>query len=135
MEKIRGKFNWDTIGITASLACAIHCALLPLFLTSLPVLGIEIIDNFLFENIMIGFALAIGSYSLYHGVKKHHHKWWPIVIFSLGICCLVLKQLFHQYQFWLLGPGVLCIIIAHYLNYKFCKKANHCHANDCNHEG
>ena len=25
-------WNWDAIGVGASLACAIHCALLPLFL-------------------------------------------------------------------------------------------------------
>ena len=39
------KINWDALGITASLACAIHCALLPLFFTSLPILGINIIEN------------------------------------------------------------------------------------------
>jgi hypothetical protein len=64
------KINWDALGITASLACAIHCALLPLFLSTLPLFGINIINNVPFEIFMILLALAIGSYSLYHGWKK-----------------------------------------------------------------
>ena len=43
------RINWDAIGISASIACAIHCALLPLFLTSLPLFGINIIHNLVFE--------------------------------------------------------------------------------------
>src|SRR5690606_40050229 len=33
------KLNLDIVGIGASLACAIHCAILPLFLNSLPLFG------------------------------------------------------------------------------------------------
>ena len=43
------KINYDALGITASLACAIHCAVLPLLMTSLPVFGINIINNYFFE--------------------------------------------------------------------------------------
>jgi hypothetical protein len=50
------KINWDALGITASLACAIHCAVLPLMLTSLPLFGINIIHNAIFEYSMIGLA-------------------------------------------------------------------------------
>ena len=28
------KINWDALGITTSVACAIHCAILPLFVIS-----------------------------------------------------------------------------------------------------
>ncbi|MDX2047179.1 MAG: MerC domain-containing protein, partial [Chitinophagaceae bacterium] len=54
------KINYDALGIAASVACAIHCAVLPLVLTSLPVLGTNIIDNPGFEYLMIIIALAIG---------------------------------------------------------------------------
>ena len=76
--------NWDAIGIGASLACAVHCALLPLFLSSLPLFGINIINNNFFEAGMILLALCIGSYSLYHGYKKHHHSWIPLIVFFIG---------------------------------------------------
>lgn len=130
---MRLKINWDALGITASVACAIHCALLPVFITSLPLFGVDIIDNKLFEIGMIALAAAIGSYSLYHGYKKHHHQILPLVIFGLGIGFLVAKQIWHEQQLWLLAPAVALIVGAHYINYKSCKKASHCHAEDCAH--
>ena len=78
------KVNWDALGIGASLACAIHCALLPLFLSSLPLFGMNIIDNPGFEVGMIALAFVVGSYSFYHGFKKHHHSLRPFLIFSLN---------------------------------------------------
>src|SRR5215212_2239097 len=81
IKALKRKINLDSIGISASLACAIHCAVLPLFFTSLPILGLEILHNKVFEYSMIGFAGIIGSYALYHGWKKHHHKILPLIIF------------------------------------------------------
>jgi len=127
------KINWDALGISASLACAIHCALLPLFLSSLPLFGMNIIDNPGFEVGMIALAFVVGSYSFYHGFKKHHHSLRPFLIFSLGFTLLVLKQVFHEYQLWLLIPGVILIITAHLINYRSCRVHNHAHSDDCNH--
>jgi hypothetical protein len=128
------KINLDTLGISASLACAIHCAVLPLFFTSLPVFGLEIIQNKTFEYSMIGFAGCIGLYALYHGWKKHHHKKLPAIIFVLGLLFLILKEAFVSIELWLLIPAAIFIVSAHFLNYRFCRQANHCHTSDCNHE-
>ena len=121
------------MGIGASLACAIHCALLPLFLTSLPLFGINIIHNTEFEVGMILLALAIGTYSLYHGYKKHHHSLFPLFLFFAGFTFLVVKQFFEQYETWLLIPAVIFIIMAHVLNYRSCRVHNHAHSDDCAH--
>ena len=130
---MKTRINWDAVGVSASLACAIHCALLPLFLTSLPLFGINIINNKPFEAGMILLAFCIGSFSLYHGFKKHHHKWSPLVIFTFGFILLVMKEFVVAYETWLLIPAVLLIVTAHLLNYRFCRQANHCHTGDCNH--
>lgn len=127
------KINWDALGITTSLACAIHCALLPLFLTSLPLFGVEIIDNFSFEIFMIIVAFAIGTYSLYHGWKKHHHSLFPFLMFLAGIALLFAKQIWHEYQLWFLIPAVLLIVTAHFTNYRSCRSHNHAHSDDCDH--
>ena len=127
------KINWDALGIGASLACAIHCALVPLFLSSLPLFGVNLIHNTAFELGMIILALCIGSYSLYHGYKKHHHSLLPISLFFAGFVFLVLKQFFIHYETWLLIPAVVLIITAHLLNYRFCRVHNHAHSYDCNH--
>ena len=127
------KINWDALGITASMACAIHCAVLPLFLSSLPLFGINIIENIRFEYGMIMLAFAVGAYSLYHGRKKHHHSWLPLIIFAVGIAFLLAKMAWHEWRNWFLLPAVICIVTAHFLNYRLCRHHDHAHADDCNH--
>jgi hypothetical protein len=130
---MKGNINWDALGVGTSIACAIHCAVLPFFLTSLPVFGANIIHNPLFELGMILLALAIGSYSLYHGFKKHHHNLLPQMLFFTGFIFLVLKQFFVNYETWLLIPAVLFIVTAHFFNFRFCQVHNHAHSEDCSH--
>lgn len=129
----KSRINWDAFGITASLACAVHCALLPLFMTSLPLFGINIIDNFYFETGMVILALAIGGYSFYHGYRKHHHSFTPIILFSVGMLFLVFKLFFAHHEPWLLIPAVTLIVVAHVQNFRSCRVHNHAHADDCNH--
>src|SRR4030095_4962852 len=125
--------NWDAFGMATSLVCAIHCAVLPLLLTSLPLFGINIIHNNLFEAGMIALAFLIGSLALFHGFSRRHHLLIPLLIFSTGFILLVLKEIFVFYEVALLVPAVLFILPAHFFNYRFCRKANHCHSSECNH--
>jgi len=127
------KINYDALGIATSVACAIHCAILPLLLSSLPLFGINIINNTSFEYMMIFIALCVGLYSLWHGYKKHHHSTIPILLFTAGIGMLFLKQVFHEKFIYFLIPAVTLIVSAHWVNYQSCKKADHCHADDCLH--
>ena len=127
------KINWDAFGIAASVACAIHCAVLPLILSSLPLFGISIIENQGFEFIMIALAFIVGVYSLYHGRKKHHHSFYPMLLFAAGISLLFIKSMLHSHSLMLLLPAVSLVVVAHYVNYKLCRVHNHAHADDCNH--
>jgi len=130
---MKNRINLDMLGIGTSVACAVHCALLPLFLTSIPLFGINIIHNTAFEIGMIVLAFGIGAFSLHHGYRKHHHSFLPLVLFTNGIILLTLKQFFIEFQYWLLIPAVALIIIAHLLNFRFCRVHNHAHSDDCNH--
>jgi hypothetical protein len=127
------KTNWDALGITASVACAIHCAVLPLLLTSLPIFGFDIIRNSIFEYGMITLAFLVGAYALSHGFRKHHHRFLPLTIFAIGIVFLVAKQVWHDLHLWLLIPAVMAIVSAHYLNYRLCKVHSPAHEEDCAH--
>jgi hypothetical protein len=127
------RINYDALGIAASLACAIHCAVLPLVLTSLPVLGTNIIEHVGFEYLMILVAMIIGFYSLWHGYKKHHRSLVPSILFGLGVILLFLKQAFHEYQIAFLIPAVALIVSAHLLNYRNCRKSIQCKGAVCSH--
>ena len=116
------KLNWDAMGIATSVACAIHCAILPVILTTLPIFGINIIHNLFFEWGMIALAFVVGSYSLFHGYIKHHRSLRPVLIFSVGFIFLILKQFFTQFEIPLLFVAVACIISAHYYNYRLCHR-------------
>ncbi|MEO6488706.1 MAG: MerC domain-containing protein [Ferruginibacter sp.] len=120
------KVNWDGLGIATSLACAIHCAILPLMLTSLPLFGINVIHNLFFEWSMIVLAFVVGSYSLFHGYNKHHRSLLPVMIFAAGFVFLFTKQFFHSYETYFLIPAVILIVSAHYINYRLCNR------NKCN---
>ncbi len=133
LYNMRFKINWDALGISASLACAIHCAVLPLLLSSLPVMGINIIDNASLEYVMILLTFLIGAYSLWHGYKKHHHSFVPLVIFLMGVIFLIAKQIWHSNQIIFLSVAVLLIVYAHLRNFRLCRVHNHAHSDDCNH--
>lgn len=112
------------MGVATSVACAIHCALLPVLVTSLPVFGINIIHNALFEWGMIALAFVVGSYSLFHGYARHHRSLAPVYIFSAGFIFLALKQFFpHTIENWFLILAVPLIIGAHYYNYRLCHQS------------
>ena len=117
------KLNWDALGIATSIACAIHCALLPVLVTTLPVFGINIIHNGVFEWSMIALAFVVGSYSLFHGYVKHHRSFIPIIIFSTGFIFLVLKQFVPAFEYSFLAVAVVFIISAHFYNYRLCHKS------------
>jgi hypothetical protein len=127
---MKNKINWDALGITTSLACAIHCAVLPLVLSSFPVFGINIIDNVQFEGFMIFLAFTIGCLALLHGFRKHHRNILPILVFGSGILLLCAKQTWHSWQLWFLIPAVICILFAHWLNYSLSRKASHLPVKD-----
>jgi hypothetical protein len=129
---MRTKINWDALGIVTSVACAIHCAILPVIISTLPVFGINILHNTVFEWGMISLAFCIGSFTLFHGYIKHHHSFSPLLLFSTGFIFLVLKQFFSSLEYWFLAIAVIAIVSAHYYNHRLsyqskCASPDHKH--------
>ena len=115
--------NADIIGIGASIACAIHCAVLPLFLSALSIFGVNIIHNFWFETGMILLAFVIGTLSLRHGFTRHHRSFIPFLLFTGGMIFLFAKQYWHNYELFLLPFALILIISAHISNFRFSRKS------------
>ena len=68
----RQRQRWlDRVGAAGSLACAAHCALLPLLIAALPSLGLAM---WLSDGLEFGFVLfasLLGAFSLLWGYRRH----------------------------------------------------------------
>ncbi len=116
--------KWDAIGISASLICAVHCVALPLIFASLSFLGIEILNNFIIESLIITISLLVGSWALYTGFQKHRH-FFLLVIFIVGMMILFSSQFFAGHpriEIICKAVAASCIITAHILNWKYSKQ-------------
>jgi len=128
MRRIIG-LDIDTWGATASLLCAIHCALVPLILSFGMLTGVSFLADPLWDMVFIGIALALASISLYNGYRKHHGRLYPITLALFGFLSIALGHLIlHD---WLFGHalsvlGGLLVAAAHLSNYRACNACRIC---------
>ena len=61
----------DRLGAYASLLCALHCALLPVFIAVLPTLGLASLAGDGFEFGFVVFATLLGLFSVVWGYLRH----------------------------------------------------------------
>ena len=121
MKSLLNSGRLDQLGITASIACAIHCAALPLVVTYLPLIGLEFLANVWVEIIMIVLSLCIGAWSL-SGSYKRHHNVVPILILVSGFALIAMGHfLLHELESFLIPLGGCTIAVAHYLNWRLSK--------------
>jgi len=120
----------DNIGMTASTLCAIHCAIVPLVFTSLPLVGLGFLANPWVEWSMIILAFIIGVSSIGLSYFRTHRKWLPLCLLVLGFLIIIGGHLFITG--WIEGIivplGGFTIAAAHFVNYKYvgiCKTCDH----------
>lgn len=124
-DNILKRMSLDTVGIGASLACAVHCALLPLLITVLPLLGSHILENEKLEYGLLSFSFLIGCLSLGRGYFRHHRRIIPLLIFAAGFALLLGGHFGIAGGYW--APAVIFIGAAgvtgaHVLNLRRCKQ-------------
>lgn len=119
--------NLDKIGITASTACAIHCALLPFVLTLLPLWGLEFLGDPFVEISMISGSMVLGVWSLGRSYRKHHQKIMPIMILMLGFTFIFIGHFAGTdvLEPLLIPAGGFIIAFAHFLNIRLSKNCTH----------
>ncbi|WIG55675.1 MAG: hypothetical protein OJF61_001462 [Rhodanobacteraceae bacterium] len=78
----------DRVGATASLLCAVHCALLPFVLALLPLIGLEFLAGHTFERIFVACAAALAAASILVAYRRHRR---PHALFLMlpGIALLL----------------------------------------------
>lgn len=119
--------NLDKLGITASTACAIHCALLPFMFTLLPFWGLEFLAMPALEITMIGLSLMLGIWSLGKSYNKIHQKLYPVLMLIIGFLAIIFGH-FSGIEFLepiLIPLGGFTIAGAHFLNLKLSRSCSH----------
>jgi len=111
----------DNIGMTASTLCAIHCALVPVFITVLPLIGLGFLANPWFEWGMIILAFIVGVSSITSSYFRINKKTLPLVLLTFGFLIIITGHLFITgWAEGIIVPiGGFTIAAAHFINYKY----------------
>jgi hypothetical protein len=120
----------DRVGVVASCACAVHCFLMPLVISALPLLGLSFFADGRTEWAFVCLSMALGLFSLLPGYLKHHKRRRPLIYFVAGICLIIIARLLLEEDFRLETPvvvtGGLLVATAHLINLKLCKICRAC---------
>ena len=124
MSKI-SSINLDFLGFSASMLCAIHCALLPFVMTVGTLGGLSWLDTPWIEISFILLSVVLASLSLYPAYNKGHKDAKPLKVAAIGFLLLFLSRLGGHGTavevIPIVGGGVL-IAISHFLNWRLLKK-------------
>jgi len=119
----------DSIGMTASMLCAVHCAVVPLLITTLPLFGLGFLANPLIEWGMIILALFIGIYAIGFSYVRVHHRRLPVILLISGFFIIMTGHLLVTgWREAIVVPmGGLLIVTAHFFNFRYtgiCRNEN-----------
>ena len=122
---------FDTIGITSSGTCIIHCLYAPVSLILIPIFGISVLDIAIFHEAILYFILPSALVAITMGCRKH--KDYRVALLAVtGITILLYATLYHESLQGILElitlTGGLFLIISHFTNFILCQKAG------CSHE-
>jgi len=128
-----GRFDLDKFGMSASLLCAIHCALVPLILPAMAAFGLGFLWSHEFEFGMIALALIVGALSLTRSYRHVHHSIAPYLLLGIGMAIILASKFFIDaaWEFIVLPIGALFIVAAHWINWRLhrrCAVSEHIHS-------
>lgn len=112
----------DSISISVSVLCVVHCIVLPIFLTTLSLWDIELLENSYIELLTILCTLVAGGWAIGKGFTKYHQQLAVPVLFVLGIIPMIIANYVEGelLEMILKGCGAVFIISAHITNWKKC---------------
>lgn len=120
------RFWLDCCGATGSILCAVHCAVLPIFLAVLP-LAQSRAHEWVEKGIFV-LACGLALSSLVPSARRHH-RLTAIMVAVLGFSCLTAGVWFDVGQgsallhAAIMTAGGLLISTAHLLNLRYCSQA------------
>jgi hypothetical protein len=113
----------DRAGVVLSLACAVHCAAMPLVAGLLPLIGLH---DAVPEAIETGLLLATGAVAVVSllGGCRHHRQWRPWLLVGGGLGSIAAGRLLVEGSPWaetgLVVAGALLLVAARLVNWRLC---------------
>lgn len=123
--------KWDAIGVGASLACAVHCVLLPVIFTTLTLFDIDILKNVYLEVLTVLVSMSIGGWAIWKGYKRLHGQRSVLVYFAVGLILMISGNFIHGSvaEMGLKLVGATLLITAHIKNWRGCRNCEvHSHS-------
>lgn len=120
----------DTLGVTASWICAVHCLALPLFITLLPFVGLSFLLSETTEFVLIGISAFIAAASFLPAYFRQHGRLRPALLAITGIGLIILTHLWFEENLTLkiifLAAGAIFLTAAHFFNRRLCRACEIC---------
>lgn len=119
----------DRLAIAFSAVCLVHCLLLPLSVTLVPILGLHLIGHGAFHDLMLIVVLPTSLAAFGLGCRRHGQgsvAW----IGGLGLAMLVVASLAvdtvwgAEAERHLTMAGGIVLAAAHVLNFRYCRRAD-----------
>ena len=127
------QFKADKLSITLSMACMIHCLLMPSFLILTSGFLALTIDNELIHKVFLILVIPISLYALISGFQNHKITSYLYLGIS-GLWLLIFAVFFGEGVFGELAEqvltflGSLVVVFSHYQNFQTCRKLDcDCH--------
>lgn len=111
----------DRAGMTLSTLCALHCALQPLWLLALSMLGLSAVMTERGELMFLVASALLAAWGLFSGIQHHGqtHLWWS---WSLAAVLIAASRLFHAFEMPLAVAGALMLAACHFQNRRALKR-------------
>lgn len=121
----------DAVGASLSLACALHCALQPVLLAVLPLLGLGMLLDENLESLFLGFSILLASATIVSGWRHHRQPHaLPLLFLAVGLIVSSRVPAFEALEMPLAVSGALSIMSAHLFNLRLHRKAHGDHADE-----
>ncbi|MEM0996000.1 MAG: MerC domain-containing protein [Bacteroidota bacterium] len=100
-----------------AVACAIHCALMPLIITLLPFAGLSFLASHTAELTLLGAGVGFAAYSVVRGLRVHRNTGplWTL-LFGAAVIAAGMFLLPHEAEPFLVATGALALGAAQIMN-------------------
>nr|WP_239031145.1 MerC domain-containing protein [Pseudoalteromonas sp. MMG024] len=116
----------DKLAISISSLCIMHCLLLPIGIVLIPSIGLQMLADEAFHQMLVVSVLLTSCSALFMGCRRH--KAWRVLGWGLSGLLLLIAAILFGHDFGELFEkgltliGSLFVIIGHIQNYRLCKQ-------------